>query len=98
MRVPTRQIPDLVLRNVALFNAELCSSIPDLGYARKASNEKRQWFPAFEIQPVAQLTARRKSYADNQSFFSAGGPVSPRECCRFDSRRQSTFPVWQWGE
>lgn len=48
-RVPTRSIPDLVLRIAALFNAELRSSVPDLGYAKKTSNEKARrvldWTP-----------------------------------------------------
>jgi nucleoside-diphosphate-sugar epimerase len=48
-RVPTRSIPDLVLRIVALFNAELRPSVPDLGYAKKTSNEKARrmldWTP-----------------------------------------------------
>lgn len=48
-RVPTRSIPDLALRVAALFSAELRSSIPDLGYAKKTSNEKARrvldWTP-----------------------------------------------------
>jgi nucleoside-diphosphate-sugar epimerase len=48
-RVPTRSIPNLMLRCIALFNAELRSSVPDLGYAKKTSNEKAQalldWAP-----------------------------------------------------
>ena len=39
-RVPTRSIPDLVLRIAALFNAEIPPVVPDLGYAKKTSNEK----------------------------------------------------------
>lgn len=39
-RVPTRSIPNLVLRIVALFNAEIRPYVPDLGYAKKTSNEK----------------------------------------------------------
>jgi nucleoside-diphosphate-sugar epimerase len=39
-RVPNRSIPSLVLRVAALFNAELRPFIPDLGYAKKTSNEK----------------------------------------------------------
>jgi len=39
-RVPTRSIPNFVLRVVSLFNAELRPFIPDLGYAKKTSNEK----------------------------------------------------------
>lgn len=39
-RVPSRSIPNFVLRVASLFNAELRSFIPDLGYAKKTSNEK----------------------------------------------------------
>jgi nucleoside-diphosphate-sugar epimerase len=39
-RVPNRSIPNLVLRVVSLFNAELRPFIHDLGYAKKTSNEK----------------------------------------------------------
>jgi len=38
--VPSRSIPSFVLRVVSLFNAELRTTIPDLGYAKKTSNEK----------------------------------------------------------
>ena len=39
-RVPTRVLPDLVVRLMALFRPELRSFVPDLGYAKKTSNEK----------------------------------------------------------
>lgn len=39
-RVPSRSIPNFVLRFVSLFNPELRSFVPDLGYAKKTSNEK----------------------------------------------------------
>ena len=48
-RVPTRSIPDLMLRAAALTNAELRPFIPDLGYAKKTSNDKARrvldWTP-----------------------------------------------------
>lgn len=48
-RVPTRQIPNLVLRLAALSNAELRPFVPDLGYAKKTSNAKAErllgWTP-----------------------------------------------------
>jgi nucleoside-diphosphate-sugar epimerase len=48
-RVPTRSIPDAALRVMALFNAELRPFVPDLGYAKKTSNEKARrlldWAP-----------------------------------------------------
>jgi nucleoside-diphosphate-sugar epimerase len=48
-RVPTRSIPDAAVRAMALFNAELRPFVPDLGYAKKTSNEKARttldWTP-----------------------------------------------------
>lgn len=47
--VPTRAIPSFVVRIGALFNAEFRSVVPDLGYAKKTSNEKARrllgWTP-----------------------------------------------------
>lgn len=39
-KVPTRTIPDAVIRAGALFNPEFRSLVPDLGYARKISSAK----------------------------------------------------------
>lgn len=39
-RVPTRAIPDLVVRIAALFSARFRSLAPDLGYVKKMSSEK----------------------------------------------------------
>ena len=65
-RVPTRSIPDLALRIAALFNAELRSSVPDLGYAKKSSNEKARrvldWTPRDPREAIiaaAQSMARK---------------------------------------
>jgi nucleoside-diphosphate-sugar epimerase len=48
-RVPTRTIPDVVLRVAALFNAELRHVVPDLGYAKRTSSDKARrvldWVP-----------------------------------------------------
>ncbi|MCT8180073.1 SDR family oxidoreductase [Variovorax sp. CY25R-8] len=56
-RVPTRTIPDFVLRVVALFNAGLRPFIPDLGYAKKTSNEKARqvlgWTPRDAREAIA---------------------------------------------
>jgi nucleoside-diphosphate-sugar epimerase len=63
-RIPTRSIPDLALRIVALFNAELRLSVPDLGYAKKTSNEKAQalldWTPR---DPREAIVAAARSMA-----------------------------------
>jgi nucleoside-diphosphate-sugar epimerase len=39
-RVPTRSIPDIVVRIAAAFRKELRSVVPDLGYAKKTSSDK----------------------------------------------------------
>jgi nucleoside-diphosphate-sugar epimerase len=39
-RVPTRSIPNIVVRLGSLFSPELRQTAPDLGYARKASSDK----------------------------------------------------------
>lgn len=48
-RVPTRSIPNLVLRVMARFNPALRAHVPDLGYAKKTTNEKARnalgWSP-----------------------------------------------------
>lgn len=48
-RVPTRSIPDLVVRLGALFSVRFRAIAPDLGYAKKTSNEKARrvlgWTP-----------------------------------------------------
>jgi len=48
-RVPTRSIPGVALRILALSNADLRPFVQDLGYAKKTSNEKARrvlgWTP-----------------------------------------------------
>lgn len=48
-RVPSRTMPDFVLRLAARFKAELRPFVPDLGYAKKTSNQKARrlldWAP-----------------------------------------------------
>lgn len=61
-RVPTRSIPNLVLRIVALFNAELRPFVPDLGYAKKTSNEKaRRVLGSTPRDPHEAIVAAAKS-------------------------------------
>jgi nucleoside-diphosphate-sugar epimerase len=56
-RVPNRTIPSFVLRVVSLFNAELRQVIPDLGYAKKTSNDKARrlldWRPRDAREAIA---------------------------------------------
>ncbi|MBR9904090.1 MAG: aldehyde reductase [Gammaproteobacteria bacterium] len=48
-QVPTRALPDFMVRIAALFNAEMRPFVSDLGYAKKTSNAKAQrvlgWIP-----------------------------------------------------
>ncbi|WP_250009073.1 aldehyde reductase [Actinoplanes sp. M2I2] len=48
-KVPTRSIPNAVVRLAAIFNKEFRPIVPDLGYAKKVSNAKAQrvlgWHP-----------------------------------------------------
>lgn len=67
-RVPTRSIPDFVLRIVALFNAELRPFVPDLGYAKKTSNEKAR--RVFDWTP---RDPREAIVAAANSMISKGG-------------------------
>lgn len=55
--VPARSVPDLMLRVVGLFNAEVRPIVTDLGYAKKTSNEKArrvlQWVPRAPREAIA---------------------------------------------
>ncbi|GAB5097658.1 SDR family oxidoreductase [Caballeronia sp. HLA56] len=55
-RVPTRTIPDPVLRALALFKPELRAFVPDLGYSKKTSNEKARrilgWAPRMPAEAI----------------------------------------------
>jgi len=48
-RVPTRKMPSLVIRGIALFNPEMRALLPLLGKARSATSAKAQrvlgWTP-----------------------------------------------------
>jgi nucleoside-diphosphate-sugar epimerase len=61
-RVPTRAIPDFVLRLGALFNPEFRALAPDLGHAKKTSNEKaRQMLEWMPRDPRETIIAAAKS-------------------------------------
>jgi nucleoside-diphosphate-sugar epimerase len=55
-RVPTRELPDIVVRALALFRAEMRPFIHDLGYAKNTSNEKARrllgWKPSDAHQAI----------------------------------------------
>jgi nucleoside-diphosphate-sugar epimerase len=56
-RVPTRSIPDLVIRLMALFRPELRHYLPDLGYVKQTSNDKARqllgWSPRDPREAIA---------------------------------------------
>ncbi len=70
--VPTRTIPDAVVRAGALVSAEMRSLVPDLGYARAVSNDKARrvlgWRPG---DPREAVVAAARSLV-------ARGLVAPR--------------------
>ncbi|HEY4267880.1 MAG TPA: aldehyde reductase [Galbitalea sp.] len=51
-RVPTRTIPNLVVRVGALFSAEFRPVVPDLGYAKRVSNEKARRVLGWQPRPA----------------------------------------------
>ncbi len=61
-RVPTRSIPDIAVRVMALFNAELRVFAPDLGFSKKTSNDKAKrllgWTPR---EPREAIVSAAKS-------------------------------------
>ena len=60
-RVPTRALPDFLMRIVARFNAEMRPFVPDLGYAKKTSNDKARrvldWTPREPLEAIAAAAA-----------------------------------------
>jgi nucleoside-diphosphate-sugar epimerase len=66
-RVPTRTIPNIVLRVLALFKPEFRAFVPDLVYLKKTSNEEAQrilgWAPR---APGEAIVAAAKSMVDRR--------------------------------
>ena len=64
-RVPTRHIPNVVVRLGALINPAFRSMVPDLGYSKKTSNEKARrvlgWTPRDSREAI---TAAAKSMVE----------------------------------
>lgn len=63
-RVPRRELPNFVVRIAARFNAEMRPFVPDLGYAKKTSNDKARrllgWSPR---EPREAIVAAAMSLA-----------------------------------
>jgi nucleoside-diphosphate-sugar epimerase len=61
-RVPTRELPNFVVRIVARFNAKMRPFVADLGYAKKTSNDKARrvlgWSPR---EPREAIVAAARS-------------------------------------
>ncbi len=67
IRVPTRTIPDVLLRVMAVFNTELRPLLPELGYARTTSSEHvRRVFGWNPRDPSESILAAAKSLLDNK--------------------------------
>lgn len=66
-RIPTRRVPNLMVRLGALFNPEFRSIVPDLGYAKNTSNEKARrvlgWTPR---DPHQAIVAAAQSMVDKR--------------------------------
>ncbi|MDR5770018.1 NAD-dependent epimerase/dehydratase family protein [Caballeronia sp. LZ028] len=66
-RVPTRTLPDVVVRVLSLVKPELRAFLPELGYAKKTSNEKARrvlgWTPR---SPSEAIVAAAKCIVENR--------------------------------
>ncbi|MBT0668124.1 aldehyde reductase [Novosphingobium profundi] len=56
-RLPTRSLPDLMIRFMALFRPELRHYVPDLGYAKKTTNEKSRNLLGWVPRPAEEAIA-----------------------------------------
>lgn len=64
-RVPTRALPNVVLRALAVFNAELRPIVHDLGYAKATSNEKARRMLGWTPRPPREaVIAAARSMVD----------------------------------
>ncbi len=71
-RLPTRELPDFVVRLGALFDARLKGAAVDLGKARPVSNEKARTLLGFRFRPAEEAVV-----AMAQSLLDLGLVVSP---------------------
>jgi len=51
-KVPTRSIPNFVIRLAALFSPQFRANVPDLGYARRVSSEKAERMLGWRARPA----------------------------------------------
>lgn len=64
-RVPTRALPNVVLRALAVFNADLRPIVHDLGYAKATSNEKARRMLGWTPRPPREaVIAAARSMVD----------------------------------
>ena len=64
-KVPTRSIPDMAVRAMAMVNPQVRAFVPDLGYAKQTSNEKARgtlgWSPR---SPQGAIVAAARSMVE----------------------------------
>ena len=64
-RLPTRELPDFVVRLGALFDATLKAAVPDLGKPLRVSNQKAQALLGFRFRPAKEaIVATAQSLID----------------------------------
>lgn len=66
-RVPSRSIPNIVVRLGSLFNPELRQTVPDLDYARKVSSDKAKSVLGWTARPAEEAVV-----AAGQSMIARG--------------------------
>jgi dihydroflavonol-4-reductase len=75
-RVPTREVPDLAVRALALVNAEARDILPDLGKVRRASNEKARRVLGWEPRSNEEgILATAQSLVRLGFVQKVGGPA-----------------------
>lgn len=71
-KLPTRELPDFVVRLVAIFDATLRAALPDLGNARPISNRKAREQLGFAFRPAEDAIV-----ATAQSLIDLGLVTAP---------------------
>jgi dihydroflavonol-4-reductase len=64
-KLPTRELPDFVVRLIAVFDSTLKNLVPDLGEIKKVSNEKAKRLLGFRFRPAEEaIVAMAQSLLD----------------------------------
>ncbi|MCS5733428.1 SDR family oxidoreductase [Herbiconiux daphne] len=72
-QVPTRSIPNVVVRVGALFSARFRGLVPDLGYAKRVSNEKARRVLGWHPRPAADAIAAATTSLVARGIADDGG-------------------------